>query len=226
MTVEEFRNLQRKADPFAPLFPDLSETAGKVIIGFDPHASTPGVAAYDAREGKVHAFETIKKADMKEWLEKTLSVPGFYERAFARVEMPTRQTTYGHIQRMTKAAGRNRFSSKFEKQVFGIIWNSSKGETIAEDFIEILKSCAVPFEVVRSDDRINCETLRYAKGKSGPALETYFSTRALKTGFRIFPSKMKAETARHFYGTRKPGNKESRDALLLSFPEVIYKKFG
>lgn len=196
----------------------LSETQNMVIGGFDADVTKCGLAAYDSKTKKVLRFETAHLLDSEKWLNELIEEVG-KERLYFRVELADTATVWGKVKKsfMMLLRSRARTLPKTLKGTFMRIFNSGKSMGMGLLFIEMLRRKGIKYEEVGSSRRTNIEN-KGLKAKSGLAILLHFKMRN-----RSFPSKCTASQVKEIFNITKGGNSESRDALMMAMPEVLYK---
>lgn len=204
----------------------ITESAQKIILGFDPSTSFAGVSLYDAANDSVLEYEGLDPDQLKEWLMEMLRVYASERgRILARLEVPVKATAYAHARDTAKAMKAAKAPHKrIEVTQFNIVWGSAMCFDQARRFIKIVEGL-LPYELIASEHRMNCLNNRLLKGKSPKEMEQWFRAALVQTGKPwFFPTKMPAVAMKHFWPELKVvGDDDLRDALCCSFPEKLFK---
>lgn len=210
MTAAQFRATQTRPS-----------TAGKLIIGFDADTEACGLVLYNPKKNEVLKYDLIESIYIREWLGDAMAEHGAGN-LFARVEMPTAKTIYGASLRRSvalKASGKH--GVNLDVPLFQLILSSGRCMEIANQFVHLLKSYGIAYEIILSENRTNIKNNHLLGKMNAAGLLTAYRNKA-KFGQRsLFPSKVSAEFVKLAFPVKVAGTDEQKDALMLCLPERL-----
>jgi hypothetical protein len=204
----------------------VSESAKKVIVGFDPDVQASGLSVWSGKDGKVHRQDKIRLIYFERYLRDLIKDFG-QENLIIRVEVPSNKTIFGVSQ---KAIGKERFKT---------IVNSARCQQVAFDFLEFcaLPHINLPVEKIQSHDRLSYRSKGkkhlWLKSAAPERVATYVMQR-VRFGHEtdLFPTKAPASHIWEWYGKKLAdgspllaGDDEFKDSLILTLREALYRKW-
>jgi hypothetical protein len=226
-TFQQFKANQKQEKP-APKKPKKKRDVAKpratplnknsVIIGFDADVTKCGLSLYDVANHEVLDFTNLHFNDISEWLDKAKEQHG--GRLYAKVERADNKSIFG--------AGK---AAPGQRAKFNVHVKSGRSLELSNLFIDLLERKKILYEIIDASSRFNIENNKLPSSLFTNGVKTHYvdlTPEELLQRAKLMKSpklsKLKATHIKAFFDMSKvgTGNSETRDALCLCMPEVIF----